>query len=198
MTRIALVRHGQSEWNALGRWQGQADPPLTDLGRQQAIAAAARVGAVDAIASSTLQRASDTALLISNQIGVGPVGVLPELMERRAGEWEGLTRVEIEERYAGYLDNGTRPPGWEDDDALADRAVAALEALDGQFPQADILAVTHAGLLYAVADRIGTPIRHGRISNLGGIQIERVGATWRFVDVVDLLDEDIRTSPEQI
>ena len=49
MTRILLVRHGESTWNADGRWQGQADPPLSDLGRSQAAEAAAKVGTVDAI-----------------------------------------------------------------------------------------------------------------------------------------------------
>ncbi len=56
-SRLLLVRHGQSEWNAAGRWQGQADPPLTDLGRAQARAAARAIGGVDAVFASDLQRA---------------------------------------------------------------------------------------------------------------------------------------------
>ena len=60
MTRILLVRHGESIWNADGRWQGQADPALTDRGRQQAFSAAASIGAVDAIITSDLERAADT------------------------------------------------------------------------------------------------------------------------------------------
>src|SRR3546814_7398309 len=73
MARVLLVRHGQSEWNATGRWQGQADPPLTDLGRAQAHHAARSLGVVDAIVASDLQRAADTALIISGALGVGPV-----------------------------------------------------------------------------------------------------------------------------
>src|SRR5687767_11323336 len=96
-TRVLLVRHGQSEWNATGRWQGQADPPLTDLGRRQARSAAAALGTVDAVFASDLQRASETALIIAGELGVGPVVVDPDLRERDAGEWSGLTRVEIEE-----------------------------------------------------------------------------------------------------
>ncbi|MEO7573806.1 MAG: histidine phosphatase family protein [Acidimicrobiales bacterium] len=104
MTRVLLTRHGQSEWNADGRWQGQADPPLTDLGRHQAKHAARNLGVVDAIVTSDLQRASETALIISGDLGVGPVVLEPDLRERDAGEWSGLTRPEIDRDWPGYLD----------------------------------------------------------------------------------------------
>ena len=147
MTRVLLIRHGQSEWNADGRWQGQADPPLTDLGRHQAMHAARNLGAVDAIVASDLQRASETALIIAEALGVGPVVLEPGLRERDAGEWSGLTRAEIERDWPGYLDSpsadrhaafgvapgpatvGTpsagrrRPPSWEPDDVLLDRVL---------------------------------------------------------------------------
>ena len=105
MTRVLLIRHGQSEWNADGRWQGQADPPLTDLGRHQALHAARNLGTVDAIVASDLQRASETALIIAEALGVGPVVLEPGLRERDAGEWSGLTRAEIERDWPGYLDS---------------------------------------------------------------------------------------------
>ena len=104
MTRVLLIRHGQSEWNAEGRWQGQADPPLTDLGRHQAVHAARNLGSVDAVVASDLQRASETALIIGEALGVGPVVLEPGLRERDAGEWSGLTRAEIERDWPGYLD----------------------------------------------------------------------------------------------
>ena len=115
MTRILVVRHGQSEWNADGRWQGQENPPLTELGRHQARHAARAVGAVDAIYASPLDRAATTAHLVAEETGIGPVVLLPGLMERHAGVWQGLTRRQIEEAFPGYLDAGRRPPGWEDD-----------------------------------------------------------------------------------
>ena len=87
VTRLLLVRHGQSEWNAVGRWQGKADPELTDFGRQQAFHAAQRIGSVDVIVASPLVRAFETAQIISSQIGVGPIVIDPDLMERDAGEW---------------------------------------------------------------------------------------------------------------
>src|SRR3546814_20911924 len=73
MTRVLLVRHGQSAWNATGRWQGQADPPLTDLGRAQAHHADRSLRVVDAIVASDLQRAAATALIISGELGPCPV-----------------------------------------------------------------------------------------------------------------------------
>src|SRR5690606_34165227 len=96
-TRVLLVRHGQSEWNAIGRWQGQADPPLSDLGRLQAREASRALGTVDAVWASDLQRAVETAAIIAGELGVGPVVVDPDLRERDAGEFSGLTRPEIEE-----------------------------------------------------------------------------------------------------
>ena len=84
MTHMLLVRHGQSEWNATGRWQGGADPDLTELGRRQAFHAAARIGTVDVIVASPLIRALETAQIISAQIGIGPVVVESE---RRLARW---------------------------------------------------------------------------------------------------------------
>ncbi|MEZ5270437.1 MAG: phosphoglycerate mutase family protein [Microthrixaceae bacterium] len=57
-TEVLVLRHGQSEWNALGRWQGQENPPLTDLGREQAVEAAQAVGTVDAVFASPLDQAA--------------------------------------------------------------------------------------------------------------------------------------------
>ena len=73
MIRLLVARHGQSVWNAAGRWQGRADPPLSEIGMEQAKAAAASVGAVEAVLASPLERALVTATVISETIGVGPV-----------------------------------------------------------------------------------------------------------------------------
>ena len=118
MTRLLLVRHGQSEWNALGKWQGQADSPLTDTGRQQARKAGSSVGKFDAIFSSDLQRAAETAVIISEILGIGPVLVESGLQERCAGLWQGLTREEIEKGWPGALISGERPEGYESDDQV--------------------------------------------------------------------------------
>src|SRR5687767_12015126 len=112
-TRILLVRHGESEWNASGRWQGWADAPLSELGQQQAVEAAQAVGAVDAVVASDLSRAAETARIISELIGVGPVLTMEGLRERDVGEWSGLTRKEIGERWPETLEawgRGEMPP----------------------------------------------------------------------------------------
>jgi len=76
-TRLLLVRHGQSVWNADGRWQGQADPALTELGERQAFDAARRIGMVEAVYASDLERAAKTAQIIAGQLGLGSESVTP-------------------------------------------------------------------------------------------------------------------------
>ena len=204
MPRLLLVRHGQSEWNADGRWQGQADPPLSDLGRLQARAAGATVGAVDAIVASPLERAHHTAMAISESVGVGPVLVLDDLMERHAGEWQGLTRTQIEAQYPGYLeDRGEhrrRPPGWEDDDVLLERVLRAIATILTELDGADdVVAVTHGGVIYALERHLGVDFQ--RIPNLGA-RFVSVDATGRMALGERLLlvdpDEVLVTSPDQI
>ncbi len=95
--RLLLVRHGESEWNAAGRLQGQADPPLSNLGRHQAARAAARLvdEPIDAIVSSDLVRASATARALADAIGM-PVTERVDLREVDLGSWTGAAREEIE------------------------------------------------------------------------------------------------------
>ena len=195
MTHLLLVRHGQSEWNADGRWQGQEDPPLTDLGRAQARQAAKAVGAVDAVVCSPLERAAVTASIIADELGVGPVVTLDGLKERHAGTWQGLTRTEIEEEYPGYLADGRRPPGWEDDDEVEARTLGALDSIALTHPYGFVLAVAHAGVIFAVERALGAP--HERLANLGGRWLlHEDGGPWRLGDRVHLLVEE--TVPDQL
>jgi broad specificity phosphatase PhoE len=196
MTRLLLCRHGQSTWNASGRWQGQADPPLSELGRLQAQHAASRVGSVDLVVASDLERARDTALIIAEALGVGPVIVDPDLRERDAGEWSGLTRAEIEEQWPGYLDREERPPGWEPQDALYDRAMRALARIDEEYRGAEALVVTHGGLIYAVEEHHGVPWQ--RIGNLEARELEFVAGATRLGERLELIDHDEITVPDQL
>ncbi len=161
-----MLRHGQSEWNALGLWQGQEDPPLSDLGRSQALEAASSLGSTDAIFASPLQRASQTAAIISEHLGVGPVIELDGLMERHAGEWQGCTREQIDRDWPGYLASGRRPPSWEDDGLVEQRALASLAAIALRLPGARVLAVAHAGIIYAIERALDSPF--ARVANLAG------------------------------
>lgn len=194
VTRVLVVRHGQSEWNADGRWQGQENPPLTDLGRRQALHAAGAVGAVDAIYASPLERATRTAHLIAESVGVGPVVLLPGLMERHAGEWQGLTRAQIERAFPGYLEAGERPPGWEADDLVEQRVMGALDSIAEEHPDGHVLAVAHAGVIFAIERALGAPWE--RLANLGGRWLERSADTWTIGERVHLLVEE--TIPDQI
>jgi probable phosphoglycerate mutase len=184
---MLLARHGQSEWNALGRWQGQADPPLSELGRRQAIAAAERLGTVDAIVASDLDRAMTTAAIIAETLGVGPVLVEPRLRERSAGEWSGLTRVEIEEQWPGYLAERRRPPGFESDESLLTRTVDALGDLARAHPEAELLVVTHGGVVYVLESDAGLPF--ARLPNLSGRWLAHDGETVRLGERIELVDE---------
>ena len=166
MARLLLIRHGQSEWNALRRWQGQADPPLSELGRQQAAAAAARLEPVDVVASSTLQRSRVSAEIIAEVMGCDPPIPAPELIERDVREFSGLTRVQIEERFPGFLEDGRRPPGWEQDDALLARILAGLNRLADLVGDRTAVVVTHGGVIYSLEDHLGCP--PSRVTNMSG------------------------------
>jgi broad specificity phosphatase PhoE len=192
--RVLVVRHGQSEWNAAGRWQGQADPPLTELGLHQAAHAAQHVGAVDAVVASDLERSRTTAGIIAELIGIGPVLVDAGFRERDAGEWQGLTKAEIAEGWPGYLDDRLRPPGFEPDDGFRGRIFAALDRVRDAVPAGDVLVVAHAGVVYQVEAVLGVDFE--ALPNLGGRWVESVdGGTWRLGDRVVLVDPDEFTVP---
>jgi broad specificity phosphatase PhoE len=195
-TRALLTRHGQSEWNALGRWQGQADPPLTDLGRRQAHEAARSLGVVDGIWASDLQRAAETAAIIGDDMGVGPVVVDADLRERDAGEWTGLTRAEIEQRYPGYLPDGRRPASWESDEQLVARAQRALGRIADAIPGGDGLVITHAGVVFAVERHLGRD--RTRLANVEGRWVTIAPEGLRLGDRVVLAEPQDVTVPRQM
>ena len=166
VTRLLTVRHGESEWNAIGRWQGQADPPLTDAGMLQAAAAARVLGAFDAVWASSLQRASLTAEIIAEQLGIGPVQLHPGLMENAFGPWEGLTVAEIEHGWPGYLIDNRRPDGAEQPEEVTTRGLAALREIAEQHCGGEVLVITHAGLIRTLRRALdGSDLR---FNNLGG------------------------------
>lgn len=196
MTRLLLVRHGQSEWNADGRWQGRADPPLTALGRTQARTAATALPAFDVLASSTLERARHTAQEIASVHGVADIVTDARLVERDLGAFSGLIRAEIDERFPGYLDNNQRPPGWEQDEDLLKRVRAGLAALAQQNTATTTVVITHGGVIYALERFFGQP--HARIANLGGRWFDLNNGSLTMGERVHLLDEAIETLPQQL
>ena len=134
MTRLLLVRHGQSTWNADGRWQGRADPPLSELGERQAadvVVVAARGGRRAGCRSTGSGRRPLAAGAPDRGDHRRPdwgstSTVDARLQEVDAGEWTGLTRAEIEADWPGYLAEYRRPPGFETYEHLVGRALEAL------------------------------------------------------------------------
>lgn len=196
---VLMVRHGQSAWNAIGRWQGQADPPLSDIGRRQAAAAGEVVAgwALDAhVTSSDLARARDTGAAIASGASLDPVATDPAFRERHAGDWQGMTRAEIEEAYPGWIDDGRRPNGWEHDDRLVDRAVPALQELVERRSRSVLIVVSHGGLIRslerAAVNGAPPPDRFRRLANLEGTWL-RIGPDGVEADAgrVHLLPESM-------
>ncbi|MDE0118077.1 MAG: histidine phosphatase family protein [bacterium] len=166
MARLLLLRHGQSVWNAAHRWQGQADPPLSELGRQQATAAAARLEPTDLVAASTLRRSRASAEIIAEAMGCDAPIPVPELIERDVREFSGLTREQIEARFPGFLEDGRRPPGWEPDDVFLARILAGLNRLAELAGNRSAVVVTHGGVIYALEAHLGCPA--SRVANMSG------------------------------
>jgi uncharacterized phosphatase len=196
---VVIVRHGQSEWNAVHRWQGTADPPLTALGRDQARAQAAALRGPDWVGpwTSPLQRATETATILAGELGLGPVRIDHRLREAHAGEWEGLTPTEIESAWPGLLAANRRPPSFEPDHEVQHRAWAAIADVASHTATASpgrvALVIAHSGLMRRIAELHG----HGDVGapNLGGFRLRllehdhpsrwRVVSLERFAPVID-------------
>jgi broad specificity phosphatase PhoE len=157
--RLVLVRHGVTDWNREGRWQGQLDPPLSDEGRREAAMVAARIAGDDRlrptrIVTSSLARASQTASLIGEAVGL-PVEAEPRLIEIGAGEWEGHTHAELEaidgERYLTWRTvPDYAPPGGEPMGDATERVRVLLAELSAS-PAWPVLLVSHGGTLRILA-----------------------------------------------
>jgi probable phosphoglycerate mutase len=151
LTTFALVRHGQTDWNAERRLQGSTDIPLNDIGRGQARDAVAALSGYewDAIVSSPLSRAAETADLIAAGLGLTVARRVPELVERSFGPAEGLQ--DGPELDALRIPGGFR--GAEGEDEAASRGLAALEALAEEFRGRRVLVVAHGTLLRVALSR---------------------------------------------
>ncbi|MEO6827802.1 MAG: histidine phosphatase family protein [Microbacteriaceae bacterium] len=145
MTKLSLVRHGQTDWNLAKRIQGSSDIPLNDTGRAQAraVGEAFRRRRWDAIFSSPLGRARETACIIADGLGLAEPGILPGLAERAYGEVEGLTGAQILARFP----DGAEVPGRESRDQVADRSLAELRALAEEHRGQSLIVVSHGGVI---------------------------------------------------
>lgn len=149
-TRLLLLRHGQTELSVERRYSGRGNPPLTELGRQQAANAAAmlaRKGGIEAIVCSPLGRAKETAEAAGKALGL-PVRVLEGLTETDFGAWEGMTFLEAREQdpelHGRWLGDPSIPaPGGESFDQVRERVESVRRDLVALYPGANVLVVSH-------------------------------------------------------
>lgn len=157
MTKVILVRHGQTTWNLELKYQGHTDIALTDLGLAQAEQAAERLTQekVAAIYASDLTRAYRTAEIIATRHNL-PVVAMSELREIKFGEWEGLTYDAISEHWPNRMKKlFTHPdeveiPGGETFRELKERAEKAIAALVARHPDETIIVVSHGGTIRTI------------------------------------------------
>jgi len=161
VTRLILWRHGRTEWNSQRRFQGQTDVPLDEVGLAQARAAAGQLRLLSPakIVSSDLQRAFVTASALGDATGV-PVAVDARLRETYAGEWQGLSRDELQRDHAVDLaawaaGSDLRPGGGERRTEVAARMVAAIDdARAGLSNDDTLVVVTHGGAARAAVGQL--------------------------------------------
>ena len=206
MTQLLLIRHGQSTWNAEGRIQGWADPPLDEVGREQARKLARRLAAeehgVTAIYTSPLARARQTA----EQIALTLKLVLQtddRLKENNVGQLTGLSGPEIEQQFPEWIARfhhpsreWVPPPGGEDRDVFVNRAVAVMTSILDHHPEQTVAVVSHGGTLGVyLAHLLEMPV-HRRLpfqfdnASLSIVQVsERRVRVVKFNDTCHLANE---------
>jgi probable phosphoglycerate mutase len=196
---IYLIRHGETDWNMAGRWQGHADVPLNDLGLRQARLLAQRIQSeqvrFDAIYSSDLARAYQTAWELGAAVRV-PVQLYPPLREIDLGTWSGLHYDEIRERFpveAKLLEQGQDIPrgGAETLSALRKRVVEAVEGIIAHRDGETIALVTHGGcirMLLAHADSYhGDGFkRYPHIGNTSISTLRCASGSWDVLGINDM------------
>lgn len=177
--KLALIRHGQTDWNRELRLQGSSDIPLNDTGREQARQAVELLSASewDVIVSSPLGRARETAQIIADGLGLklGPAYDL--LIERDYGDAEGATEEVIAERWPDR-----QFPGLESVESVADRGTRALEQIAADFGDARVIIVTHGTLIRVTLDKI-SGLTFPSISNAAISTVEKNGDSWRVLSV---------------
>ena len=188
---VVLWRHGRTEWNITGRFQGQLDPPLDHVGRDEVARSAPllaaglpREGTV--VVSSDLQRTVDTAVALTNLLDV-PLLREPRLREHGMGSWEGLTRAEVAatfpDQYAAWISgHPVVDRGGEDPATVGERALAALVDL----PAAEVaVVVTHGGTAGRLMERLLGLQPHQRrlfapLANCAWSELRVQGSRWRL------------------
>lgn len=165
MIRLILVRHGETPWTRLRRYQGQTDVPLSARGQRQAAALGRFFSgqSIDALYSSDMQRAVQTAEPVSRALGLA-ITQDRRLRETAFGEWEGLTYIEMEEMWpddlAAWQDDPMAhpPPGGESLADLTNRVAGFVDDLRQRHKGETVVAVAHGGAIRAIlCHELGLP-----------------------------------------
>lgn len=145
-TVICIIRHGETDWNSLGKLQGREDIELNALGREQAlqIAEYLRTETFDIIVSSPLKRAYETALIVSTQCAIPDICIVDEIMERDYGSASGLLPEERRRRFPGGI------PDQEDFEHLRQRAINGIMKIANDFKGKRIIIVSHGALTNSI------------------------------------------------
>ena len=203
--RIVLWRHGRTEWNASGRFQGQTDIDLDEIGRAQAWESARRLAALepDLLISSDLRRTRDTIAALAEITGE-PVQLDVRLRETFAGEWQGLTGAEIASRYPEEYkawragDPLLKVGGGETRQDVAERMAAAVRDIAARLADDGLAVLTsHGGAArLGIAALIGMPLE--RFTNIGGLS----NGSWSMLRDTDqgwvLVEHNAGTLPTPV
>jgi broad specificity phosphatase PhoE len=183
VTELLLVRHGETDWNRDGRWQGHSDTHLNDVGREQAARLAGELDGVDVVYSSDLARAQETAEIVAERLGL-PVLRDERLRERSFGAWEGKTAPEIEvefrEAHARWL--AAEGPGADDAEPFAEfaaRVQGFLADVVARHPDETVLVVAHGGsirVIHALASGLDYVRDHRSIPGVPNCTVARYAA----------------------
>ncbi len=175
MNKIYVVRHGESTWNAEKKWAGSANPPLTEKGRKQAKEACCQLSQFNFayVSSSSLQRARETASIISNELSLKVLQPIDELNERDFGDITGLSGTAAQEKYPRFVDDwnsgkpGKAPGGeaWTDFVKRVNSGLRQLSSVPG-----NVLVVAHMGVLRAIDYSLEQEQK--RHENLAGIWLD--------------------------
>jgi probable phosphoglycerate mutase len=190
---LYLARHGETDWNVAGRWQGHTDVPLNATGREQAAALAVRLKDVPlaGVVSSDLSRAADTARIVAGRLGLGLEYTDADLRERSFGVFEGLTGEECERLHPAEWRawcEGKRPPeGAESQKEVSDRMLAGLGLAVERVAHAGagVLVVSHGGAMraaiLAATAETPPPIANGAVWRMAWEPSGRRTGTGRLV-----------------
>jgi 2,3-bisphosphoglycerate-dependent phosphoglycerate mutase len=180
---VGLIRHGLTDWNALGKVQGRSDIPLNEEGRQQARRLAERLTTDswkwDFVITSGLSRAQETGQIIADTLDIPVYDPDSRLLERSFGQAEGLTAEERESLWGTDWDQ--QPLGQESLEDVRRRALAFMEDLAERFPDRNVLVVSHGGLLAQLYRVLYEDKHHERIGNLSLTVLEKSNNNWDMV-----------------